>query len=200
MTSSAIIDPRLQGDILSAISADYLALAIYTTERCNFRCTYCYESFAHGAMKEQVIRGVENLIAARAPTLRILTISWFGGEPLLAKHVLFRLSHHVARLRERHGFGFAGAITTNGWFLTREVFEQLTMLGTRDIQLSLDGDRGSAVRHSPRGLARHQAKTRGLRSLSVLRGEAEFLRHSCRWSCAKNAPSHSKAISTLSDD
>ena len=65
--------------IIKCISADYFSLTLMPTEQCNFRCTYCYEDFSIGKMKEDVIRGIKNLLKQRIPTLKYLNISWFGG-------------------------------------------------------------------------------------------------------------------------
>jgi uncharacterized protein len=40
-------------------------LTLFPTEKCNFRCTYCYEDFLIGKMPKKVIEGVKNLIRSR---------------------------------------------------------------------------------------------------------------------------------------
>ena len=47
-----------------------LELIILPTEKCNFRCTYCYEDFAIGKMKRETINAVKELIKRRAKDLR----------------------------------------------------------------------------------------------------------------------------------
>ncbi len=39
-----------------------LGLTILPTEQCNFRCVYCYETFERGAMQQEVVLGIKNLI------------------------------------------------------------------------------------------------------------------------------------------
>ena len=63
-------------------------LIILPTEKCNFRCTYCYEDFLIGKMPPAIERGVKALIDRRSDSLDRLEISWFGGEPLLAADVV----------------------------------------------------------------------------------------------------------------
>src|ERR1044071_7965793 len=62
-----------------------LQLILLPTEQCNFRCMYCYEDFSGGRMSPGVSEGVKRLIDRRLDGLRSLTVSWFGGEPLLAR-------------------------------------------------------------------------------------------------------------------
>ena len=65
-----------------------LELTLFVTERCNFRCTYCYEDFSKGRMRPDVVAAVQTLIRTRASDgLKELHLSFFGGEPLLAKQV-----------------------------------------------------------------------------------------------------------------
>jgi uncharacterized protein len=70
-------------EIAAAFSNDLLHLIILPTERCNFRCVYCYEDFSIGTMKPPVIAGIKRLLARRIPNLRQLRIAWFGWEPLV---------------------------------------------------------------------------------------------------------------------
>src|SRR6266851_4736219 len=72
-----------------------LSLILLPTERCNFRCTYCYEKFKQGGMRNEVVQGVKSLLSRRIPTLHTLNISWFGGEPLLSLPIIEDLSHHI---------------------------------------------------------------------------------------------------------
>ena len=46
----------------SSFDAGYLNLFLLPTERCNFRCTYCYEDFNIGRMRPAVSAGVKALI------------------------------------------------------------------------------------------------------------------------------------------
>ena len=61
---------------------DALELILLASEDCNFRCQYCYEDFTRGTMKPEIRESVKKLVLKRLPSLRYLSVSWFGGEPL----------------------------------------------------------------------------------------------------------------------
>jgi len=128
------------GSLAAAISPDRLELILLPTEKCNFRCTYCYEDFAVGRMKKPVVDGVKALIRNRVPHLKVLTLSWFGGEPLLARELVMSISAHAKELCEAHGVHFSGGLTTNGFLLDPGTFDDLVRLDQTHYQITLDGD------------------------------------------------------------
>ncbi|MEA9558518.1 radical SAM protein [Xanthomonas nasturtii] len=119
-----------------------LKLILLPTEKCNFRCTYCYEDFMLGRMPRPVIDGVKNLIARRigSGTLSHLELDWFGGEPLVARNVLFEISKYANEFYERGILKtFKGSLTTNAYFLSLETLQELVALRQQNFQISLDG-------------------------------------------------------------
>ena len=131
------LSARRLGEALSNAS---LHLVVMPTEACNFRCFYCYEDFLVGRMPRSVVRGLERLLELRAPSLEHLTISWFGGEPLLERDLVLGLLEHVAGLRAIHPrLAFESDITTNAWHLDRPLFERMLALGVTVWQISFDG-------------------------------------------------------------
>lgn len=129
----------LRPDLLAhALDDRRLHLTVLPTEACNFRCTYCYEDFALGRMPERVVRALESFLDRRLPTCAHFTLSWFGGEPLLASDLVVRVMRHV-RARAHPALEFHSDITTNAWKLTRPLFEELVDLGVTTWQISFDG-------------------------------------------------------------
>lgn len=125
-------------------------LVLLATEACNFRCTYCYESFPRGVMNSKTATGLESYIAQQARSLQQLTISWHGGEPLLAPHILERLSLSFMESCDLHGVAYNAEIATNGYFLTRSLFEQLLNWRVGRFMVTLDGS--EKVHDARRGL------------------------------------------------
>lgn len=121
-----------------AFASDHLNLILFPTEKCNFRCSYCYEDFEVGKMPAHVVEGVKKLIDRRTSDLRSLVISWFGGEPLLGMDIIRSISQHVV-LHKRESLVFSGNISTNGYLLTADIFNELLEYGVNEFQISLDG-------------------------------------------------------------
>lgn len=126
----------------ASLAGNRLFLILLPTEACNFRCVYCYEKREDGRMEESVIQGVKNLLTRRAADLADLRIAWFGGEPLLARDIIEDVHGHVHTLLEEHSqIRFSADITTNAYYLSREVFEDLLKRGVTMYQISFDGPR-----------------------------------------------------------
>lgn len=122
------------------VSDRRLHLILMPTEKCNFRCTYCYEDFALGRMPDGVVIGIKKLLSRRAPDLDSLALSWFGGEPLLARDTVESIMSHAQRLRsERPDLQLESDMTTNAFTLTLVTFRRLLELGVRKYQITFDG-------------------------------------------------------------
>src|SRR5262245_26459110 len=93
---------KLETEIVRSVIDTELHLILLPTEACNFRCVYCYESFAYGRMEPWVVQGVKNLLSNRVANLDQLKISWFGGEPLLALDIIESIHEHTRSLLAAH--------------------------------------------------------------------------------------------------
>ncbi len=128
--------------ILDSINPKRLELIILPTEKCNFRCTYCYEDFEIGRMKPDVVNGIKALITKRAADLRVLELSWFGGEPLLATKEIFDICNHAnMQAKLNPDMRVISGMTTNGALLTPGLAARLDEAGVKQYQISLDGPR-----------------------------------------------------------
>lgn len=131
---------RLPLDLVEALNPESLNLILFVTEQCNFRCNYCYEDFALPKMSEGVVSGVKSLISKRIRTLKRLDISWFGGEPLMAKSVIDDICQHILSERTLNpDLRFTSNMTSNGYLLSSDYFQKLGSYGLESIQISLDG-------------------------------------------------------------
>jgi uncharacterized protein len=121
-------------------SNKHFQLIIMPTEQCNFRCTYCYEDYEAGWMKPETISAIKQLIDRRVSDLETLSLSWFGGEPLLAKHTVFDISRYAFNLATQLSQPqIRGGMTTNGYFLDYETASALADCSITEYQISLDG-------------------------------------------------------------
>jgi uncharacterized protein len=128
-----------KSDQLQCFRSNYLNLIILPTESCNFRCTYCYETFEHKKMSRHVVAGIKSLIQTRGSELEKLEIGWFGGEPLLAFDVVVDICQHSIGVAKSAGFEFSSNITTNGYFLDQKCFLSCLENKIESFQISLDG-------------------------------------------------------------
>jgi uncharacterized protein len=119
---------------------DVLELTIMPTEECNFRCVYCYEDFAVKEMKQEIREGIKELIRQRAPKLKHMTVSWFGGEPTEAPDVIMELSEFIVKTCDEYGIEYRSAITTNGFNLKPELVQKLIEdCRIRHFNITIDG-------------------------------------------------------------
>lgn len=154
MKSTAIWIKNASLEIAAALDERRLNLIVFPTEKCNFRCTYCYENFALGRMPEWVVKAIKSLIEKRLSTLGFLDISWFGGEPLLVKETVLELSRYIFDAsRSFPNLKYAANMTTNGYLLEAPLFMELCNLGITTYQISLDGfqETHDATRHLANG-------------------------------------------------
>ena len=117
-----------------------LELILIPTEKCNLRCSYCYEDFKLGQMPESIVQGIEKLILQKSPELETLRIQWFGGEPLLSMDIIRRVSRAALASKNHFNVDYSGSITTNGTLLSLSRATELFELGVTKAQISLDGD------------------------------------------------------------
>ncbi len=116
-----------------------LSMIILSHENCNFRCVYCYESFTRGKMKPEIVGGLKTFVREKARDLRSLRISWFGGEPLLGRDVIYDLSDSFLQSCERTGTRYAASMSTNGSLLTIDTLRALVERRVKWFQITLDG-------------------------------------------------------------
>ena len=128
---------------------DRLELILLASEDCNFRCEYCYEDFTRGTMKPWVRAGIKKLVEKRLPSLRSLSIAWFGGEPLYGMPAVEELAPYFLEVAEENSLIYGSNMTTNGYLLTPEVAEKLLAWKIRRFQITIDGPPESHDRSRP---------------------------------------------------
>lgn len=128
-----------QAKLARILTSRVQELILLPTEKCNFRCTYCYEDFKIGKMSPSVQTAIERFIDRRIYTLDRLHLNWFGGEPLLAKDVVLRIARFAHQRSQVHGAKLAGSLTTNGYLLDFDLFEELVSYRQDFYQVTLDG-------------------------------------------------------------
>ena len=133
------MDP-LEQTLVRCLGHEALHLILIPSEACDVRCAACPDDSAAGRMRPEVVRGIKNLLTDRAEDLGSLTLSWSGGEPLVAQDVIEDLLEHVMALRIAFpDLAFQSDVTTNAHLLTPVVFGRLRGLGVDRFQVPIEG-------------------------------------------------------------
>lgn len=118
-----------------------LALTIAPTMACNFRCVYCFEQGHYGneLMNEATQKSLMAFIERKAADVKAISVTWFGGEPLMGFSVIESLSEKIIKLCEEKEITYSASIVTNGYLLTKDIAEKLKDLKVSSVQITLDG-------------------------------------------------------------
>jgi len=118
-----------------------MTLTIMPTAACNFGCDYCFQGADKPQewMSKEVQAQLSAFVEEKMPQLKNLSVTWYGGEPLLAMDVIRDVSKELSKVCQRHGVSFSAMVVTNGYRLTRALADELYELGVRVVQVTLDG-------------------------------------------------------------
>ncbi len=130
---------KLYSQYLDAVVSKKLSLIINPTEQCNFRCKYCYETFKNGFMSKEVQKKLVNFVKNNIHKYAGFNVSWFGGEPLLAKKEIENLSKQFMQICSFYKKPYRAMMTTNGYFLDESTFQKLLSLHINRFQITIDG-------------------------------------------------------------
>lgn len=123
----------------SQVRTDAMALTLVTSLGCNFACPYCFEDKHPSIMNREVQDSIFNLVLDKARLLRSLRITWFGGEPLVGKRVIWDLSNRFIPYCAESKINYSADIVTNGFLLDEETCVQLKDCKVQMAQVSIDG-------------------------------------------------------------
>lgn len=119
------------------------ALCLIMATDCNLRCKYCYAGegnydLVREKMGFDVAEKSVDFLVKNAGRRKYLTLSFFGGEPLLNFEVLKRTTEYAEKVGQLEGKNFSFSITTNGTLLNPEMMDFLVKHDFSYI-ISLDG-------------------------------------------------------------
>ncbi len=120
-------------------SVDSLGLTIAPTLACNFKCIYCYETSKPGIMSRKIAEGIVAFVKSQLSHLKNLSISWYGGEPLLAKDLVYDLSKQFISICKEQGIEYGAFMISNGSLLDEETIQKLIEYKVKGIQITVDG-------------------------------------------------------------
>jgi len=116
-----------------------LGLTIAPTLACNMACPYCYESNKQGRMSAETVEALIAYVEKRAPGLQGISVTWYGGEPLLALDIVEDLSTSFMDIGKETKTGYAASIISNGYLLTPETVDKLIQWQVGSVQVTVDG-------------------------------------------------------------
>ncbi len=116
-----------------------VGLVIAPTMACNFSCPYCFEGVQKGVMSEELQNKIASLVAYYAKEGQDITITWFGGEPLLSKEDIYRMSEKMISICDKEHVNYTAGIITNGYLLDEECILKLKEFKVEFVQITLDG-------------------------------------------------------------
>jgi uncharacterized protein len=119
-----------------------LTLTIAPTMACNFACGYCFQGLNKPSkkMEPDVQNAIAGFVKAKKD-LKSLSIVWYGGEPLMGKDSIFRLSDLLISYCDKNNISYSAGMVSNAWFLNGEMAAQLYTRRVRWVQVTIDGDR-----------------------------------------------------------
>ena len=119
--------------------ASSLGLVIAPTMACNMACVYCYETTRVGRMTADTATAMVNFVEKQAKDLKDLSVTWYGGEPLLALDIVEELTNRILSVTEKNNVKYSAMIVTNGYLLDQPTVDRLRRLSVTSAQVTLDG-------------------------------------------------------------
>lgn len=111
------------------------SITIAPTMDCNARCYYCFEHGAkQGTMTMETAKRVADFLIENCIE-KELTLSWFGGEPLMAVEVIDYINSRLVDANIK----IDSSITTNGILITDEIIAKFKDWNISRVQITLDG-------------------------------------------------------------
>ena len=134
-----------------------MRVTLLTTLQCSFACDYCFQG-DHGdynahaeKMSMETAHRLCEWVEMKLDELGSsqFALTFFGGEPLLNKPVMFETAERLWRVTRDRGVEMRINVITNGLLLTPEVVDRLEPFGLNGIKITLDGDQETHDRMRP---------------------------------------------------
>ncbi|MCD8311987.1 MAG: radical SAM protein [Firmicutes bacterium] len=142
----------VDGDVGRMLERCVGSLVLQVTQDCNFRCRYCFFANDTGVvrnhekkfMSEATAKSAIDFLLAHSADSDAITISFYGGEPLLAFDVIEKSVNYAKDLFVSKSPRFS--ITTNGSVMNGKIADFLAK-NSVSLLISLDGPREIQNRH-----------------------------------------------------
>jgi len=125
-------------------------ITLFPTDHCNFRCTYCftyeYEREFTGRMNWDTAKQSIDFLLKNSGNNRMVSIHFFGGEPLLEYDLIKRMVKYGDREAKKYNKEIRWGMTSNCSLITRDINSFLRKHKFK-ILASIDGWRESHNTH-----------------------------------------------------
>ena len=127
----------LRNSAISKNMGGITALTILPTTECNARCAYCYQSgIKKESMQEETVDTLIAFIQKYISSEKKLSISWFGGEPLLEHDKITR----ICKALEKENIIIKSNMISNGSLFTEELIQNAKSIWhLNKVQITIDG-------------------------------------------------------------
>lgn len=116
---------------------------IHLTEGCNLNCTYCYENNYYNKINNEIsFENIKKIIDRESDTNgQSCLITFYGGEPLLKKDLIYKTVEYVKSKKTTTKFYFS--MTTNGTLMDEDFIRFVKKNDFINISYSIDGNQST---------------------------------------------------------
>ena len=129
---------------LNTINKKFEAVLVMNLD-CNLACKYCFEGQRKGKfyMTPETADAFVEFVEGRTKEggLEQISVTFYGGEPLLSKELIIYTAKKLKALAESNGIEFSFSFITNGTLLTLDTVNKLKTYGLKSALFTLDGHR-----------------------------------------------------------
>jgi uncharacterized protein len=165
------------------------SVTITPTLECNLACRYCFQDPSKNRyMSENTMQDIWNFMEMEikkkefVKNVQQMHITWFGGEPLLAKNIIRNFSDKLVKLCTRYNLEYEADVITNGTLLNEDSWSVLEECKIKNIQVTLDG---SEITHNLRRPFEEEPKESYRTILNNLKGLSSNIHLAIRINCDK---------------
>lgn len=163
-----LINPHIPYQELSHL----YTLDLNIIQKCNLRCKYCYVETPGSSSpmnKKTAQKAVDFILACNG--IEGVTISFYGGEPLLNYPVIKSTMEYASEKAEKKGIPVTYYLTTNGTLLTDDIIHFFTKYKI-NIEISIDGPASihDFMRVAPDGKGTHALVVNRIQKLINTKG------------------------------
>lgn len=108
---------------------------------CNLDCPYCFESKNGKFIDKETEKNYLSWLEPQLANANSFYLTWFGGEPLLSKPTIERITKEILRMQKDYNFEFVASLVTNGVLLDDDFISKASALGIKTVQVTIDGDK-----------------------------------------------------------